>query len=130
MIRNNSRAAWTAAWALAAGVGLVLAATSARAIGPLPVVHAPAVVDNYYAPPATADGVVAQMYPSPHWVPPRVGWTDITYPPFAPQEYLYHHSEVHAGGGTVAYAHFGGWNVGRNVHWFFHGLPNKATKFQ
>jgi hypothetical protein len=126
MIRNSSRAAW----ALAAGVALVLTATSARAIGPLPVVHAPAVVDNYYAPPATPDGVGAQMYPSPHWVPPRVGWTDITYPPFAPQEYLYHHSELHAGGGTVAYAHFGGWNVGRNVHWFFHGLPNKATKFQ
>jgi hypothetical protein len=130
MIRNISRPAWTAAWVLAAGVGLVLTAASARAIGPILPEHKVGVVADYYAPPATPYGVGAQMSPTPHWVPPRVGWTDITYPPFAPQEFLYHHSEVHAADGTRTCVHFGGYNVARNVHWFFHGLPNKSTKFQ
>jgi hypothetical protein len=129
MIRNISRPVWTAAWVLAVEVGLVFTAASAQAIVPVPAKHRPT-VDNYYSPPATPQGVGAQMYPSPHWVPPQAGWTDITYPPFAPQEFLYHHSQVRAGGGTVAVSHFGGFGVAQKFHWFFHGYPNKATKFQ
>lgn len=33
----------------------------------------------------------AALYPSPHPTPPHAGHTYITYPPFAPHQYLYTH---------------------------------------
>jgi len=74
----------------------ITAATSARAIpidggveGPTPDVFY-----NFYVPPVPAGGypgVGAQLYVSPRPVPPRVGHTWITYPPFMPHEFLYKH---------------------------------------
>lgn len=49
---------------------------------------------NYYVPPVACcdhGALGAQLYVSPLPVPPRVGWTYITYPPLAPQEWLYKH---------------------------------------
>jgi hypothetical protein len=34
----------------------------------------------------------AEMYPSPHWVPPHVGHTYGTYQPLMPHEFMYQHS--------------------------------------
>ena len=49
---------------------------------PLPLFY------NYYVGPP---GVPAQMYPMPRPTPEFVGRVWITYPPFMPNEYLYHH---------------------------------------
>ena len=38
-----------------------------------------------------AGAMGAQLYVSPLPVPPRVGWTYITYQPLLPQEFLYPH---------------------------------------
>jgi len=47
---------------------------------------------NYYVGPAFwADGVPAQLYPSPLPTPPLVGHTYITYEPLKPHEFMYHH---------------------------------------
>ena len=49
---------------------------------------------NYYVPPVpagNAPGFGAQLYVAPRPVPPRVGHTWITYPPFMPHEFLYKH---------------------------------------
>ncbi len=43
---------------------------------------------NYYVGPP---GVPAQLYPGPRPTPAFVGQVWITYPPFMPHEYLYHH---------------------------------------
>jgi len=43
---------------------------------------------NYYVGPP---GVPAQLYPMPRPTPAFVGQVWITYPPFMPHEYLYHH---------------------------------------
>jgi len=54
----------------------------------------PDVFYNFYAPPVAAGnapGLGAQLYVSPRPVPPRVGHTWITYPPFMPHEFLYKH---------------------------------------
>lgn len=54
----------------------------------------PDVFYNFYVPPVPAGGypgVGAQLYVSPRPVPPRVGHTWITYPPFMPHEFLYKH---------------------------------------
>lgn len=54
----------------------------------------PDVFHNYYVPPVpagSAPGVGAQLYVSPRPVPPRVGHTWHTYPPFMPHEFLYRH---------------------------------------
>ena len=54
----------------------------------------PDVFHNYYVPPVpagAAPGVGAQLYVSPWPVPPRVGHTWHTYPPFMPHEFLYRH---------------------------------------
>jgi hypothetical protein len=74
----------------------ITAATSARAIpidggveGPTPDVFY-----NFYVPPVpagSAPGVGAQLYVAPRPVPPRVGHTWHTYPPFMPHEFLYRH---------------------------------------
>ena len=46
---------------------------------------------NYYAQPGPYNGAAAGIYPSPGPVPPRVGWTWVTYQPFMPHEYMYAH---------------------------------------
>ena len=54
----------------------------------------PDVFYNFYVPPVpagTAPGLGAQLYVSPRPVPPRVGHTWNTYPPFMPHEFLYRH---------------------------------------
>ena len=54
----------------------------------------PDVFYNYWVPPVpagSAPGVGAQLYVSPRPVPPRVGHTWYTYPPFMPHEFLYQH---------------------------------------
>jgi len=47
---------------------------------------------NYYAGPP---GEQAQMYLCPRPTPPLVGHAWITYPPFQPHEYLYHHKRTY-----------------------------------
>lgn len=49
---------------------------------------------NYYVPP-TCGGVGAAAYMSPGPVPAMVGHTYITYEPFMPHEYLYHHDRTY-----------------------------------
>ena len=55
----------------------------------------PDVFYNFYLPPSPPPpgypGVGAQLYVSPRPVPPRVGHTWITYPPYMPHEFLYKH---------------------------------------
>ena len=54
----------------------------------------PDVFYNYYVPPVACcdhGAMGAQLYVSPLPVPPRVGWTFITDPALAPQEFLYKH---------------------------------------
>jgi hypothetical protein len=54
----------------------------------------PDVFYNFYVPPVpagSAPGLGAQLYVSPRPVPPRVGHTWYTYPPFMPHEFLYKH---------------------------------------
>ncbi|MCS5616624.1 MAG: hypothetical protein NZ658_01380 [Pirellulales bacterium] len=54
----------------------------------------PDVFYNFYTPPVPvgpSPAMGAQLYVSPRPVPPRVGHTWITYPPFMPHEFLYQH---------------------------------------
>jgi hypothetical protein len=54
----------------------------------------PDVFYNFYTPPVPvgpSPAMGAQLYVSPRPVPPRVGHTWITYPPFMPHEFLYKH---------------------------------------
>ena len=54
----------------------------------------PDVFYNLYVPPVPAGGYPgfgAQLYVAPRPVPPRVGHTWHTYPPFMPHEFLYKH---------------------------------------
>ena len=54
----------------------------------------PDVFYNFYVPPVpagSAPGVGAQLYVAPRPVPPRMGHTWHTYPPFMPHEFLYRH---------------------------------------
>lgn len=47
---------------------------------------------NYYAQPGPHCGATAAgIYPAPGPVPPRVGWTWVTYQPFMPHEHMYSH---------------------------------------
>jgi hypothetical protein len=59
-----------------------------------PEAPVPDVFYNFYAPAVPAGsypGSGAQLYVSPRPVPPRVGHTWYTYPPFMPHEFLYKH---------------------------------------
>ena len=47
---------------------------------------------NYYAQPGPFYNTPAQMYVSPLPVPANVGHTYMTYQPFMPHEYMYHHN--------------------------------------
>ena len=54
----------------------------------------PDVFYNFYTPPVPVGphpAMGAQLYVSPRSVPPRVGHTWSTYPPFMPHEFLYKH---------------------------------------
>ena len=54
----------------------------------------PDVFYNFWVPPvpaAASPGFGAQLYVAPRPVPPRVGHTWYTYPPFLPHEFLYRH---------------------------------------
>ena len=93
MLRTRSTKLWMLATFL---VAEALTTASALAIpidggveGPTPDVFY-----NFYVPPVPAGGypgMGAQLYVSPRPVPPRVGHTWITYPPFMPHEFLYKH---------------------------------------
>jgi hypothetical protein len=52
-------------------------------------------VQNAYVPAAGPQTVGAQLYPAPRPVPANVGQTYITYPPLAPENFLYHHHELY-----------------------------------
>lgn len=47
---------------------------------------------NYYVSPVGEGSVGAALYPCPRPTPPFVGQTYITYPPLAPNEFLYKHA--------------------------------------
>ncbi|MGA2065514.1 MAG: hypothetical protein ABSG86_11120 [Thermoguttaceae bacterium] len=72
---------------------------------------------NYYAAPGGCGQLAAALYPSPRPTPPLVGWTYITYQPFAPHQYLYPHCDCytqrHCEGGVthtwVCYCHCKSW---------------------
>ena len=93
MLHARSTRPWMLATLL---VAEAFAAASALAIpidggveGPTPDVFY-----NFYVPPVPAGGypgMGAQLYVSPRPVPPRVGHTWHTYPPFMPHEFLYKH---------------------------------------
>jgi hypothetical protein len=54
----------------------------------------PDVFYNFYTPPVAvgpSPAMGAQLYVAPRPVPPRVGHTWYTYPPFMPHEFLYKH---------------------------------------
>jgi hypothetical protein len=50
---------------------------------------------NFYVPPGPSGGVGAELYVSPQPTPPYVGHTWITYQPFLPHEFLYHHCRTY-----------------------------------
>jgi len=77
---------------------------------------------NYYA----YGNPTAQMYPCPLPTPPLVGRTYITYPPLAPQEYLYHHERIYSAwrpdsGWTQTKIAYGGSAMGQDLRHFFIG---------
>jgi hypothetical protein len=59
---------------------------------------------NYYAQPGPYNGAAAQMYVCPKPVPANVGHTWVTYQPFMPHEYMYHHKRAY-----YTYNPGGGW---------------------
>ncbi len=60
---------------------------------------------NYYYPAPGSPYMPARLYMSPRPIPPRVGYTYITYQAFAPHEYLHQHARwyysIHPGSGTT-----------------------------
>lgn len=84
-------------WVLGAILIAAAVAGTAGVAGPIDGgVEAPVpdVFFNFYTPPVPAGGypgMGAQLYVSPRPVPPRVGHTWHTYPPFMPHEFLYKH---------------------------------------
>jgi hypothetical protein len=50
---------------------------------------------NYYAQPGPFNGAAAGIYPAPGPVPPRVGWTWVTYQPYMPHELMYAHQRAY-----------------------------------
>jgi hypothetical protein len=81
---------------------------------------------NYYV--GGAGAVPAAMYVAPRPVPPYVGWTYYTYPPFYPHELMYHHHRAwytyHPGAGwtrTKVYYHGSGGILDMLGHMRRHG---------
>ena len=105
-VTESRRVIFRAAAGRRSRIGAVLfaAAMTAGAV-PAAIVHAapinggveapvPDLFYNFYAPAVPAGaypGSGAQLYVSPRPVPPRVGHTWYTYPPFMPHEFLYKH---------------------------------------
>ncbi|MGE3408777.1 MAG: hypothetical protein AB7I37_18305 [Pirellulales bacterium] len=60
---------------------------------------------NHYYPGYGSPYMPARLYMCPRPVPPRVGYTYITYQAFAPHEYLHQHARwyysIHPGSGTT-----------------------------
>ena len=81
--------------ALVVMLGLVAGGTADAA----PINHGidyptPDIFYNFWVPPvppAASPGFGAQLYVAPRPVPPHVGHTWYTYPPFMPHEFLYKH---------------------------------------
>ena len=86
--RGGMRAGLSAAFIVAACLS---SAASAVPINGGVEAPTPDVFYNFWVPPGSAPGVGAQLYVSPRPVPPRVGHTWHTYPPFMPHEFLYKH---------------------------------------
>jgi hypothetical protein len=87
-VRRTVLAVVVAAEVMAAGQAAALPIDGGVA-GPTPDVFY-----NFYVPPVPAGGspgMGAQLYVAPRPVPPRVGHTWHTYPPFMPHEFLYKH---------------------------------------
>jgi hypothetical protein len=84
-------------WLIAAMIAVEMAATGtcfAIAIDGGAEAPVPDVFYNFYTPPVPAGpypAMGAQLYVAPRPVPPRVGHTWYTYPPFMPHEFLYKH---------------------------------------
>jgi hypothetical protein len=77
-----------------AAVGMLAATGIAAPINGGVEAPTPDVFYNFYTPPVpagSAPGFGSQLYVSPRPVPPRVGHTWNTYPPFMPHEFLYKH---------------------------------------
>ncbi|MCX7404938.1 MAG: hypothetical protein DWH98_07635 [Planctomycetota bacterium] len=105
---------------VASGISAALMIVLGSALAAAPInggVEAPTpdVFYNFYAPPVAAGnypGLGAQLYVSPRPVPPRVGHTWNTYPPFMPHEFLYKHHRRYirpagvTGMRTVVHAHW------------------------
>ena len=91
LVRACAQAVLPVACIVAACVSSVAVAVPINGVveGPTPDVFY-----NFWTPPVpagSAPGVGAQLYVSPRPVPPRVGHTWHTYPPFMPHEFLYQH---------------------------------------
>lgn len=54
----------------------------------------PDLFHNYWVNP-NCGAMGAAMYLSPHYVPPHVGHTFITYQPLMPHEFMYHHHRTY-----------------------------------
>ena len=98
MRRTNVQAAGSVRhWLLIAVIAVeAVAAGTAFAVPIDGGVEAPVpdVFYNFYTPPVAVGphpAMGAQLYVSPRPVPPRVGHTWVTYPPFMPHEFLYKH---------------------------------------
>jgi hypothetical protein len=85
---HNPDAVQPAAGAPAACPGSGAATAQGAGGGPRPGGPPMPLFYNYYVGPP---GVPAQLYPGPRPTPAFVGQVWITYPPFMPHEYLYHH---------------------------------------
>lgn len=93
-------------------LGGLCAGQSAQAepYGVVPVPSQP--VHNFYVQDPHY-GYPAEMYVAPITTPPYVGYTHITYPPFAPHEFLYQHHR------TYYHSYNGGRGFNRTkVNWY------------
>jgi hypothetical protein len=76
---------------------------------------------NYYAQPGPFNGAAAGIYPAPRPVPPRVGWTWVTYQPLMPHEFLHAHQRSYytynpGAGWTRTNVRYGTFGL-RQAHW-------------
>jgi hypothetical protein len=96
------------------------------------VYGSPELFAQYYVPPAYG-GVGAQLYPCPRPTQPWIGHVYITYPPLAPQEFLYQHEREYRvyrpdGTSTVTEVTWSGGHYSQSACHFFCGrnLPVKT----
>jgi hypothetical protein len=82
---------------------------------------------NYYAQPGPFYNTAGKMYVCPQPVPANVGHTYVTYQPFMPHEYMYHHKRAYythnPGAGwtrtNVRYGTCGNWCRGACMDWHY-----------